>query len=590
MSAHHLQVHRSSIISTTADYLFHREADDERHGYYRHRMSVHRFLTNIDVLYAVFAHLDLFPRPVTASDFASVKDDIDYEARPIRSTLANAALTCRAFSEPASKTLWTCLHSHVGLKPLLKALNGFNENEEIGGEISIAAWQHFDRLASRVRYFATFGDLTPIELSVLDALVQHCQRKGHPLLPNLQILCWIESRRDPRKLQLLRLLSASPSLSLVSIKYFSKAMARDLAVITETHPDLPHLFAEGNQCLQTHSPILSLRFLKSLHVYLVDKPSFCQIGMFPYLTYLYAPVNRIRSVDVSRVSEGSFPSLRHFETSGDPATIIWTIKQISSPNLTSLSLVTGGKKFVQAPLETLFALPTVQSLQRLHLYIILYKLHGGKRNYFAFSDLAHCVLSLPRLEDVRLRVLHKALSLSHPDIVLIQSAWPCLRRLSLSFDTLEQESWQLPRPSLPALVDLALARPQLETLDVEVASVTEDDLIQLESKSISMASGPKSEHPTAFKLAWLTLARSKYYRKRITFPTDIPRLARALHRLFPMVGGLGRPVMKKYKDTMYDLWAYDEPRELGVFRLLEELEKLRGQRACLFFLFPQPDD
>lgn len=70
------------------------------------------------------------------------------------------------------------------------------------------------------------------------------------------------------------------------------------------------------------------------------------------------------------------------------------------------------------------------------------------------------------------------------------------------------------------------------------------------------------------------------------FPPDIPRLARALHRLFPMVGGLGRPMINTYtKDTMYDLWDYGDPRHSGVFRLLEELEKLRGQRACLLSLF-----
>ncbi len=98
-------------------------------------MSVHRFLTNIDVVYAVFGHLDLFPHPITTSDFYRVKNYIDYEASPIRRTLASAALTCRAFSEPASKTLWTCVHSHSGLQYLLKALglNPFDENVRTDG-------------------------------------------------------------------------------------------------------------------------------------------------------------------------------------------------------------------------------------------------------------------------------------------------------------------------------------------------------------------------------------------------------------------------------------------------------------------------
>ncbi|KAI0762991.1 hypothetical protein C8Q74DRAFT_1293017 [Fomes fomentarius] len=94
-------------------------------------MSVHRFLTNIDVLYAVFAHLDLFPIPLTATDLGSDRlATVEGDSALIRRTLANAALTCRAFSGPASKTLWTCLHLHVGLWPLLKL---FEQDVAMGG-------------------------------------------------------------------------------------------------------------------------------------------------------------------------------------------------------------------------------------------------------------------------------------------------------------------------------------------------------------------------------------------------------------------------------------------------------------------------
>ncbi len=93
-------------------------------------MYVHRFLTNIDVLYAVFDHLDLLPRPIADFDHEALYND---KAVAARRALTNAALTCRAFSEPASKTLWKCLDQ--GLLPLLNTFSCFKETKEPGGGI-----------------------------------------------------------------------------------------------------------------------------------------------------------------------------------------------------------------------------------------------------------------------------------------------------------------------------------------------------------------------------------------------------------------------------------------------------------------------
>lgn len=89
-------------------------------------LSVQRFLTNIDVGYAVFDQLDLFRRSIT-SGFDSLGLHLGHETVITRRTLLNAALTCRAFSEPASKMLWTCLH--VGLLPLLKTFSCLTRKE-----------------------------------------------------------------------------------------------------------------------------------------------------------------------------------------------------------------------------------------------------------------------------------------------------------------------------------------------------------------------------------------------------------------------------------------------------------------------------
>ncbi|KAI0762980.1 hypothetical protein C8Q74DRAFT_191682 [Fomes fomentarius] len=571
--------------------------------------SVQRFLTNIDVVHAVFGQLDLSPRSIT-SGFDSLELHLGHETVVIRRTLVNAALTCRAFSEPASKTLWTCLH--VGLLPLLKIFSCLTRKEidsdplyfglarkeifyALDGEIFAAEWQQFDRLASRVRYLDF--QHAALEPSVMDTLVRRYQTKGAALLPNLHILCWAESLGHAPVLQLLRALCATPSLSLVSIspctKYgYSVHVAQDLAAIADTRPDLAHFSSNGYMYLQLNSPLFSLRSLKSLKVGQVDDASFHQIGTFPYLTDLSTTLSDVRDAESPPGSEGAFLALRRLTTSGAPATLVWMVAQISSSDLTSLSVQSQAKYIadILPPLETLFALPTVQVLQQLHLSINFdveaFSDGSGERMEVAFADLAHSILTLPHLEDVRLHVKLRTLSLSDADILLIKFAWPRLRRLSLSSDASEpvQHIWQpsgvtILRPSLLALVDLALARPQLETLDVEVASVTEDDLVQLET----IATGaPGLEHPRT--LTWLTLARDEY-RGRITLPTDIPRLARALHRLFPLVGGLGRPIEEAEEGfTRYYLWSGLDMRH-DVFQVLYHLEKLKSQRACILFQF-----
>ncbi|KAI0762996.1 hypothetical protein C8Q74DRAFT_192283 [Fomes fomentarius] len=557
-------------------------------------MSVQRFLTNIDVVYAVFGHLDLFPRPIT-SDLNSLAFRHGNDPTVARRTLANAALTCRAFAEPASKTLWTCLHQ--GLLPLLLktfsclepknplslgfATKGMIEYQYyvLDGDISAAEWDNFDRLASWVRYIDF--PYVAFHPSVMDALIKHCQSKGEALLPNLRVLRWRESVGDMYDPQLLRALCLAPSLSFVSISTYDKYefMAQDLATIAETRPDLAHFSSTGSLCLHFDNPLLSMRSLKSLRVAAVDDASLYQIGTLPYLTDLSINVRDTGSLHMNAActpSQGdpTFTTLRRLATSGTPATLIWMITQISSPILTSLSAGSYGKLADILPMfETLFALPAVQSLQQLHLLITITRTdRSDEPMEIAFADLAHSILPLRRLEDVRLSSSSPRTLLSDADIVLIKSAWPRLRRLSLSFNAhrpIQDAREPILRPSLLALVDLALARPQLETLDVEVASVTEDDLLQLESIS-THALG--FEHPTAFRLTWLTFARSSHYRKRIGFPADIPRLARALHRLFPLVGGSRDGWTDYYMSSLFDM-------EDDVFRLLDELEKLKSQES-----------
>ncbi len=155
------------------------------------------------------------------------------------------------------------------------------------------------------------GVIVVLESFLLDALVKRCQTKN-ALLPNLQIISWTDLT-DHHRLQsaLLRALCAAPSLSLVHMKKYSAYafshtnVIKELAGIADARPDLAHLFSTTDLHFQSHSPILSLRSLRSLRVGETDEASFCQIGTFPNLTDLSTAVSSICD-DSLPVNEGAF--------------------------------------------------------------------------------------------------------------------------------------------------------------------------------------------------------------------------------------------------------------------------------------------
>ena len=86
-------------------------------------MSVQRFLANRDVVYELFDHLSLYPYPLASFDAAQLRMGDD--SKITRRTLASAAVTCRAFSTPASEVRWSVVH--VGLLPLLQTFSSLTQ-------------------------------------------------------------------------------------------------------------------------------------------------------------------------------------------------------------------------------------------------------------------------------------------------------------------------------------------------------------------------------------------------------------------------------------------------------------------------------
>lgn len=93
-------------------------------------------LCNPDVLHEVFQHLavlrqppELFEYPEPLSGWFKYSRDIDINRR----ALISAALSCKAFSEPASKALWAVLYD--GFAPLFRVFSAFSVTESRNGRI-----------------------------------------------------------------------------------------------------------------------------------------------------------------------------------------------------------------------------------------------------------------------------------------------------------------------------------------------------------------------------------------------------------------------------------------------------------------------
>lgn len=82
-------------------------------------------LHNPDLLPEIFKHLAPFSEPLALAQLEEPPADLRVPEHTYlcRRTLVAAALTCRAFAEPASSVLWQVLYS--GLLPLLCPLFAF---------------------------------------------------------------------------------------------------------------------------------------------------------------------------------------------------------------------------------------------------------------------------------------------------------------------------------------------------------------------------------------------------------------------------------------------------------------------------------
>ena len=168
--------------------------------------------------------------------------------------------------------------------------------------------------------------------------------------------------------------------------------------------------------------------------------------------------------------------------------------------------------------------------------------------------------------------------MSDQDVAQMACAWPNLTYIHISNEYISRyaRSPSLGRtqcPSLGGVVSFVQQCHRLEALALNVADATEEELTELEQRAQAMSPAP--HHP----LSLLLLAASEEEWEHVTI-YDTQRLAFALRRLFPRIGGTGsmgddHPFLKRLQPP----WLFGRAMS-AVYELLAKLDALREEAIC----------
>ncbi|KAI0806590.1 hypothetical protein C8Q74DRAFT_1223060 [Fomes fomentarius] len=557
---------------------------------------------NDDIIREILQHLsrslvparpaDLFGKTVTR--LRHPKDD-ELEGLH-RRTLASAALTCKAFSEPASQELWAVLPN--GLLPLMHTFSNLRTtyktassppNYTLEGAIQYTEIQRFKHLAARVKYFA-FGRTTrEISPSALDVILEQFEIKNSPLFPKLRALEWYESSGDPHLSRLLGSLVRTSSLS-AFIYVPNIDSTADMSLFAALRPQLRHLrvLYVPSEMYGICAPLIPLRSLVSIRVFHVDPSFFRHLATLVHLEDVETSLARkafgqreppLALPDSKTVLPG-FKSLRRFATAGlDQVCVedlVWMLSTIAtSTRLSTLDMKVDayGVQGVFPALQKIRDMPALRNLRTLVLGIYLDTYATlGIRIQLPFSDIASPFYTISSLEHISFST-NRILVLSVEDLTRIQEAWPRLKELSafrvdsgMDYDSEADQVEQPGEPSLASVVAFTMKMKNLEVLDIDVANVSAEDVDQL--CALAEDSEVGHEPPPQSQLQHLTFAMACW---RVKFASeiderDVDRLACALRRIFPRMRGVSSEWRR------HEWWSEEDVRS-GFYRLLTGLDQ-----------------
>ncbi|KAI0713942.1 hypothetical protein C8Q76DRAFT_472427 [Earliella scabrosa] len=537
---------------------------------------------NDDIFLEILKNLDPFPSHFWDTTRAISNETTANESFLRQRTLASLALTCRSFSEPASRLLWTDLP--CGLLPLMRSFSGLRkvpiqrrasstgESQDclyyIKGNISSAEIERFEGLAARVRCFATGSTTSLIPGPTFNLVLGKRDSGAGPLFPNLEIVHWqpMGTKAFPQHHRLMEVLCLSRVLSSFSC-YQGGCLLADVTALAALRVDLAHLEAplpywwdQANHD-SMHATLSAFRHLRSLRVLNISGAFFRHLGSLQGLERLEFSID---PYGLDRNAPPPFEGFRSLRTFAilQPDTLENNLKllsSISSAQLTTVNLAI--KRLNVTLLRAIGALSVLQSLVTFRLDIGSYA-HPYVTGYpepMLFSDLATPFYPIRTLEDVTFTAtgsISRAV-LSNNDLLHAKHAWPHLRTLTVNWAD-PKSGAQIPPfewPSLPAVVEFALGTPSLEMLDIEVADVSVEEVDAICARAGAL--GP--DRARQGRLRQITLARGE--RRATLVVEDAIRLGGALHELFPRLG----PRMLRERSA----------EEMGTdfFRLLQRLHE-----------------
>ncbi|KAI0349569.1 hypothetical protein OH77DRAFT_1525578 [Trametes cingulata] len=569
--------------------------------------AVQNALMNEDILVEVFSQLSIFPKTFSLDRYLTTAphQDTDSEASSTiacrRKTLANAALTCRAFAGPASDELWAS--PPKGIYALLnlfqwsivqmKQPRGHSHHGGdsvttycLGGALDASEWASFARCAARVRelWCNTVANSVRLPFIVEPAVFVelYSRSEGQNLFPRLVSVLWGGSRDIPGNIQLLRML-AQPSVTCLVQGLFpalgkkayralgSRNPHHDINLVVESCPRLQHVLVETPLTLEQTLPFARCSMLQRIHL----KSS----TVHPILLHRLAHLPRLEELRVHSVSLGppeslgeragsrvkprrptKFSALRRFiigSISYDPRSqdISDFCSDILSEGLSSSDIdevQLGSHEDIVRFVDVVYSTPFASSLRRLSLHLRCSAWENGRPDV-AFSVMAAPLLNLSGLEEVSIFVHNAYLGIADDDLTCITCAWPRITSLHLDSSLLyNYEGYALPhpprgvphpvRPSLHAIICMALWCRQLGALGICAGDVSDADVLAAEELAVGNTA-PQTQ------LTQLVLMGRDGMRQPGMFDiepmrsswsvSDIDRLANALLRVFPNLEGDG---------------------------------------------------
>ncbi|KAI0770358.1 hypothetical protein C8Q74DRAFT_1218715 [Fomes fomentarius] len=495
--------------------------------------ACHISLAQPHILDQIFASFSEIPLLLSANTPESG------QLRTNNSTLVNAALTCRAFAEPASAVLWSAMHA--GLIPLLFSLSNFKldtskENHEkyptyqltypslptpkniIEGGVSPSEWARFEVLARRIRYLSYSDPVDAkgaIDPSVVHLLVGQCGER--PLLPNLRVLKWTPLGPKLEQQLLLESLFRTRTITKLILARWPRFESHawdgrpldvsDMAIVARVCPGLrdlvidPHAVNLANAIPRTFYN--SFHGLRSARVLLTQPTHHRELAMLPHLeslvldNRLFVGVDNGTDMDDETGSASAitpafrgFPALRTLEVLGysNVSSASRILPTITSPMLSvvimRIDLGFGGHERFIHLIETMCALPAAQQLRTFHLggppgRMLSSAQQAGWRWELPFRESAGALLQLHNLQDVSLGPTWRTWSITDDDVRAMQQAWPHIRSLEWRSFLMSTMSIKRRQPS-GVFVDL----PALSTLVTFAQNSCDLEVLKMECREI----------------------------------------------------------------------------------------------------------